>query len=118
MISFKDWIIQQESSASTRARSAAANGLVPPQTVGSVHGHSTARPWEVEQLSKFFKKKKRKGKKKFGATHNKKKVTPVNKNTQIDSWLKEVDSLKSAFSRLRDVMEKRKKDLKDPKKNA
>ena len=60
MITFKDWLITKESSASTRARHAAALGLMPLAVVGSVHGRSTASPFELESLTKKKKKKKKK----------------------------------------------------------
>lgn len=63
MISFKDWIITRESSASTRLRWDAAMGLKPPIPDASIHSHSTALPWQVEKL-KGKGKKKRKRKKK------------------------------------------------------
>lgn len=63
MISFKDWIITRESSASTRLRWDAAMSLKPPIPDASIHSHSTALPWQVEKL-KGKGKKKRKRKKK------------------------------------------------------
>lgn len=63
LIRFKDWVAQQdESSAHTRARAAAARGLMPLATVGSVHGRSTASPFETEKLKKKKKKSKKKSK--------------------------------------------------------
>lgn len=64
MITFKDWLIARESSASTRARHAAALGLMPMAVVGSIHGRSTASPFEVKSLTSKKKKKKKKRKKK------------------------------------------------------
>jgi hypothetical protein len=61
MLSFQDWLLQQESSASTRARAEAARGLRP--WSGSLHGHSTASPFEVKQFKKYLKKKRRRSKK-------------------------------------------------------
>jgi hypothetical protein len=64
MISFKDWVITRESSASTRLRWDAALGLKPPIPDASIHGHSTALPWQVDKLTKKKKKKKKSKKKK------------------------------------------------------
>jgi hypothetical protein len=65
IISFKDWILAQESSAFTRRRRAAALGLAPPIPAAAVHSRSTAHPFEVEMLVNPKKKKKmKKGKKK------------------------------------------------------
>lgn len=63
-ISFKDWIITKESSASTRLRWDAALGLKPPIPAASIHSHSTANPWQVEKLINNKKRKKKKKKKK------------------------------------------------------
>ena len=63
MISFKDWILSRESSASTRLRWDAALGLKPPIPDASIHSHSTALPWQVEKLKGKGKKKRRKKKK-------------------------------------------------------
>ena len=64
MNTFRDWLIARESSASTRARHAAALGLMPLAVVGSVHGRSTASPFELESLTKKKKKKKKRKKRK------------------------------------------------------
>lgn len=64
MNTFRDWLIARESSASTRARHAAALGLMPLAVVGSVHGRSTASPFELESLTKKKKKRKKRKKKK------------------------------------------------------
>lgn len=65
MISFKDWIIAKESSASTRLRWDAAMGLKPPIPDASIHSHSTAPAWQVEKLKgKGLKKRKKRRKKK------------------------------------------------------
>lgn len=64
MISFRDWIITRESSASTRLRWDAALGLKPSIPDASIHSHSTALPWQVDKLTKKKKKKKSKKKKK------------------------------------------------------
>jgi hypothetical protein len=114
LTSFQDWIIQRESSASTRARSAAARGLMPVATVGSLDGHSTAPPWEAEQIKKAMGKKKKKSKKKssFRAVANRKKVSPSNHNREIDKWMTEVGGLKDDLKKLKDVFDKKKADLK------
>lgn len=95
MISFSNWILQRESSPHTRARSAAAKGLLPMATVGSIHGKSTASPFQVKQFKKKRKKK------------SKVDETPA-KNTEIDSWLKETDKLKDDLARLKDAFQKQK----------
>ena len=63
IISFKDWILAQESSAFTRRRRAAALGLAPPIPAASVHSRSTGHPFEVEMIVKANKKPKKKRKK-------------------------------------------------------
>ena len=100
MISFSSWILQRESSPHTRARAAAAQGLLPMATVGSIHGRSTASPFEVKKFKKKLNKKKRKKKSKVDET-------PA-KNTAIDSWLKETDKLKDDLARLKDAFQKHK----------
>lgn len=90
LISFKQWLIHKESSSHTRARTAAALGLMPLATVGSLHGRSTAHPWEAKQITKKSKKSKKKSK-------------PVVKNNQVDSWLKEVGALKDDIDKLKKV---------------
>lgn len=60
LISFKDWIVARESSASTRLRWDAALGLKPPIPDASIHSHSTASPWQVEKLKGKGSKKKKK----------------------------------------------------------
>lgn len=64
MISFSDWIIARESSASTRLRWDAALGLKPPIPDASIHSHSTALPWQVEKLKGKGIRKKKKHKRK------------------------------------------------------
>ena len=68
LITFQEWRKKQvESSASTRSRREIALGLRTSIGMGSLHGHSTALPWEVENITKKKKKKKKKlihGKKK------------------------------------------------------
>ena len=64
IISFKDWILAQESSAFTRRRRAAALGLAPPIPAAAVHSRSTAHPFEVEMLLKKNRKPKKKRNKK------------------------------------------------------
>jgi hypothetical protein len=63
IISFKDWILAQESSPFTRRRRAAALGLAPPIPAASVHSHGTAHPFEVEMIIKANKPKKKPNKK-------------------------------------------------------
>jgi hypothetical protein len=74
MMNFKDWLIAKESSASTRARNAAALGLMPLAVVGSINGRSTASPFELESITKKNKsnKKKKHKKKKHKKNKNKK----------------------------------------------
>ena len=115
MLSFKDWMLQKESSPATRARSAAARGLMPLAVVGSIHGHSTANPWEAEQLAKLSKKHKKSKKKRFGASLNKKKITISNKNSGIDSYVKEVGELKDALTKLEDIFDSKAKNPKAKK---
>ena len=81
-LSFKDWLVHRESSASTRLRRDAALGLKPPIPSASLHSRSTASPFEVEKLS--GKKKGKKGKK----TKN------IVMNKDIDKFLDAVGSLK------------------------
>lgn len=64
MISFRDWIIARESSASTRLRWDAALGLKPPIPDSAIHSHSTALPWQVEKLKGKGVRKKKKHKRK------------------------------------------------------
>ncbi len=90
-MSFKEWLLTRESTSHTRARAAAAKGLMPSATVGSLHGGSTAAPWIVKAL-----KKKKKGKKKLSV-----------KNPQIDSWLKEVEKLKETIDKLKIALKKK-----------
>ena len=52
LLTFKDWMIQQESSPSTRLRRDAALGLKPIAGMGSINGHSTALPWEKDSIVK------------------------------------------------------------------
>jgi hypothetical protein len=63
MISFKDWIIAKESSASTRLRWDAAMGLKPPIPDAAIHSHSTAPPWQVNRLKGKGKKRRKKRRK-------------------------------------------------------
>lgn len=61
LIKFLDWLQKQdESSPQTRLRAAAARGLA--IFTGSLHGKSTASPFETEQLTKKKRKKKKKRK--------------------------------------------------------
>lgn len=66
MITFRDWIAkQEEGSAFTRARRAAALGLGPDIPDAAINSRSTAAPWEQEKLlGKKGKKGKKKDKKK------------------------------------------------------
>ena len=115
MMRFKDWISVRESSASTRARSAAARGLMPLATVGSVHGHSTANPWEAEQIKKAMAKaKKHKKKSTFGASPSKKKIGVDNHNLEIDRWMKEVGDLKDDLKKLKVILDKKKAEKDKP----
>jgi hypothetical protein len=66
LIKFQDWLVARESSAQTRLRANAARGLA--VFTGSLHGRSTASPFETEKLSP---KKKRKKKKKNGKNKSK-----------------------------------------------
>lgn len=59
MVSFKDWLLATESSAFTRMRHAAAQGLASSIPCASIHSRSTASPWETKMLSKKCKKKKK-----------------------------------------------------------
>jgi hypothetical protein len=65
LIKYTDWRRDQaESTAFTRARREIALGLRTPVGMGSIHGHSTASPAEVEGIKKAIKKAKKKPKKK------------------------------------------------------
>jgi len=65
LIKYNQWLLkQQESSASTRARREIAFGLRTPTGMGSLHGHSTAAPWETKSILKKTKAKTKKCKKK------------------------------------------------------
>lgn len=114
MMSFEEWLAQKESSSHTRARRAAALGLMPPQVVGSLHGRSTAHPFEVEKLSGGYKSKKKKKEEAideaFRSTKNRKKVSHLNLNTGIDAWVKEVEDLKSYIEKLKKTIEDKKKE--------
>lgn len=64
LIKYQDWRNKQiESSASTRARREIAFGLRTPTGMGSLHGHSTAAPWEVKSIQKKTRRKKKTKKK-------------------------------------------------------
>ena len=70
LIKYNEWLQKQlESSASTRARREIALGLRTPVGMGSLNGHSTAAPWEKDNITKILKKRKRK--KKSHASKNK-----------------------------------------------
>jgi len=105
LLSFRDWMDQQESSSATRARHAAALGLLPMATIGSPHGRSTASPFEVGQIEKALKNKKKKKKKSVCEAKNTKKVTPINK--EVDKWLQGVGALKSDVDSLKDFLKKK-----------
>lgn len=86
---FRDWLdAQQESSAFTRRRDAAAKGLAPPIPDASLHSRSTASPFETDQQKKKSKKKKRK-KKKVDEGRN-----PADLSG-IDDFVREIEGLKS-----------------------
>jgi len=55
LMTFRDWLAK-ESSPHTRLRANAARGLA--VFTGSLHGRSTASPFETEKLSSKKKKKK------------------------------------------------------------
>jgi hypothetical protein len=60
MITFKDWMVTKESSAFTRAKERAAQGIGHDIPDASYHSRSTAEPWMIEKKSKRRKKKKSK----------------------------------------------------------
>lgn len=62
--SFKEWMDVKETSAFTRARKAAAQGLGPSIPDASINSHSTAPAWEGDAIQKRNKKSKKSGKKK------------------------------------------------------
>lgn len=63
LIKYSEWLQKQmESSPATRTRREIALGLKPVAGMGSLHGHSTAAPWEVEKIEKKIKKKTHKRK--------------------------------------------------------
>ena len=64
MINFSDWLLKRESSPHTRARNAAALGLLPWATVGSINGKSTASPSQITAFEKATRKRKKKKRKK------------------------------------------------------
>lgn len=117
MKSFSDWLknrTQQESTARTRAVLAFTNGTgVWPG--GNPNQHATASAATVAKFNALGRKTK---KKRFGATVNKKKVTVTNKNTQVDSFLSQVDGLKGDLAKLRDVFDKKKAKLKKDSEEA
>lgn len=58
LIKYSEWLQnQQESSAQTRTRKEVALGLKTPTGMGSLHGHSTASPFETKSIRKKIKKK-------------------------------------------------------------
>ena len=59
LLSYKDWkLLQQESSAFTRSREAAAKGLGPKIPKASVHSRSTGSPFETCKIAGKKRKKK------------------------------------------------------------
>lgn len=98
LIKFQDWLANQdESSAFTRARREIALGLRTPVGMGSLHGHSTASPFETKSITKKVKDLKKK---------KKKKVKPIQMNKSVDSWLKEVDALEASVNKLKNLKSK------------
>lgn len=87
MINFKDWFNSQESSAATRARTAAFWGLGP--DIASPFSHSTPHPGMVDKLLSKLKKKKKKKKKKL--EENKGQVPDYS----FDSFVKKLTNAKS-----------------------
>ena len=100
-MSFSEWVKLRESRASTRSRNAAAKGLMPMAVVTSPHGHSTASPFETKQIKKAIKKK-------FRGHAGHRKISPKFKNAGIDTWIKEVDSLKQAVAKLKAIFDSKK----------
>lgn len=104
MLSFKDWLSnQEESSAFTRLRHDAALGLKPAIPAASIHSRSTASPFETKKLAKKSKAKKKKGdknrKKKSKKFVESKKGRAVRDN-RIDNFLNAVGALKDDTKRL------------------
>lgn len=60
LLSFKDWLAANESTARTRARKAAALEIGPSIPDAGIHSHSTAKPWEVEKIKERNKKDSKK----------------------------------------------------------
>lgn len=58
---FLDWVKIKESSAFTRKRRAAAQGLGPTIPDAEINSRSTAAPWEKDAIVKRNKKGKKKG---------------------------------------------------------
>lgn len=130
MQTFKDWLANQdESSAFTRRRHAAALGLAPPIPAASVHSRSTASPFETEKLTKKSKKKKKKkctcdGKCDDCKNKNKKKKVDesrkrgIVKNNRIDDFLNAVGALKDDARSLEDAKAKRSKEDRDASRSS
>lgn len=59
---FMEWLKVKESTAFTRKRRAAAQGLGPTIPDAEINSHSTARAWEKDAIVKRNKKNKKKGK--------------------------------------------------------
>lgn len=89
MITFRNWLQQLESSPATRARAAAALGLLPLATIGSIHGHSTAPAWQVKAIKKQMKNQR------------------VDRG--IDAWIERVEQLKTLLSELKEKVEQKEK---------
>ena len=118
-MNFQQWLSMRESSPATRTRSAVARGLMPLAALGSLHGKSTANPWEAEQIKKAISKQHKKRKKKsFGASPSKKKISITNHNLEVDRWMKEVGDLKGDLLKLKAVFDSKKKNLKDIEKKS
>jgi hypothetical protein len=60
LLKYIDWL---ESSAATRVRREIALGLRTPVGMGSLHGHSTATPFEIDSITKLTKRKRKKRRK-------------------------------------------------------
>jgi len=61
MKKFLDWIKVRESTAFTRSRRAAAQGLGASIPDASINSHDTAPAWQKDAIVKRNKKKKRQG---------------------------------------------------------
>lgn len=106
LISFKDWMNQQESSAFTRRRRDALLGLAPEIPDAEIHRHSTF-PFEKELRDKKKGKKKKKEEEEKDEELKEAKRKPV-LNKQVDDWLKEIEGLRPDLAALDSVIKKRK----------